>query len=99
MEEFEMLINYIWEELDDADKYARKAVHYKEINSGLSEMFLQLSKEEINHMERLRDHAVKCLEKYSNIEEVKEEQTIWKWEHRRIADCAIEIKRIQNMAK
>lgn len=101
MKEIKMLVEYMWEELNDAEKYAKKAMHYKTENRSLSEMFLQNSKEEMTHMERLHDHAVKCIAKYKEEHGPAPEamQFVWDWEHEKLIDRASKIKHMQEMAR
>lgn len=102
MKEIKMLVEYIEEELHDSEKYAKQAVHYKEENRAMSEMFLQLSKEEMSHMERLHDHAVKCIAKAKEMhdgEAPKAMQVVWDWEHKKMIDTAARIKTMWDMAR
>ena len=96
-----MLVEYIDEELHDSEKYAKKAIHYKDENRSLSDMFLQLSKEEMTHMEKLHDHAVKCIAKAKEAhgEAPAAMQAVWDWEHKKMIDHAARIKLMWDMAR
>lgn len=101
METLKMLIEYIWDELDDAMKYAKKALHFKHENKALSDMFMQNSKEEMMHFERLHDQAVKCLNSHRDDHGHVPEKihVVWEWERDKFINRAADVKRIQDMAK
>ena len=52
---FKELADYIMEELADAQKYIKKALCLKDAHPQLADMFVQLSAEELSHMNR--EHA------------------------------------------
>ena len=49
MKEIKMLAEMIRSELDDAARYAKLAVQYKDTNRRLAEMFYDLSRQELEH--------------------------------------------------
>ena len=102
MKEIKMLVEYIEEELHDSEKYAKQSLHYKDENRSLSELFLQLSKEEMTHMERLHDQAAKCIAKAKEQrhgEAPEAMQAVWDWEHKKMIDHAARIKVMWDMIR
>lgn len=58
------LSKMIDEEIQDAEKYAKCAVKYKDEFPVLAKTFYDLSTDELRHMEMLHDEVVKFIEKY-----------------------------------
>lgn len=61
MKIIQKLSEFIDEEIDDAKKYAENASIYKDSNPDLSEMFHELSEEELGHVGKLHNHVVKAI--------------------------------------
>ena len=57
------LSEYIDDELGDAKKYVKKALHLKEKMPQLAQIFFQLSMEEMEHMNRLHTEAERLIAK------------------------------------
>ena len=64
MKEIKELEDHIGEELHDAKKYIKCALHYKEENKELADLYATLSQEEMGHMEKLHKMAVSMIEEY-----------------------------------
>lgn len=58
------LADKIEEELEDAQSYAELAQNWKEDEPETADLFLELSKEEMGHMEKLHNEAVRLIEEY-----------------------------------
>ncbi len=58
------LSKMIEEEIQDAEKYAKCAVKYKQEYPVLAKTFYDLSTDELRHMNMLHDEVVKFIEKY-----------------------------------
>lgn len=68
MERLKLLFSLIDDELADSMKYGEKAMHYKDIDTAMAELFYSLSLEEMKHKNMLHNQLVKemheCIEKY-----------------------------------
>ena len=54
----------IEEEIEDATKYAQKAVEYKSLYPETAELYFKLSGEEQNHMNALHKEVVRLIDNY-----------------------------------
>lgn len=59
MKDFKDLKDDIFDEINDAEKYIRKAIASKEENPERAELYCRLSGEELGHMEALHGELVK----------------------------------------
>lgn len=93
------LASYIDEEIGDAQKYVKKAIHLKEEMPQLAQVFYQLSVEEMDHMTRLHNEVTKLINKYKEDgEEIPEGMEMaYKLLHERAIDWAKEVKVMQVM--
>lgn len=64
MKIIEKLSNMISDEIEDAEKYAKCAVKYKDENPVLAKTFYDLSTDELRHMNMLHQQVVKIIEEY-----------------------------------
>ena len=53
-----------WDEIADSEKYARKALEYKDTNRKLADVFYTLSQEEYKHMGMLHAEVAKIVDEY-----------------------------------
>lgn len=98
MREIKELVEFMTEELDASEKYVMAALKHKDEMRNLHELYMTLSKEEMNHMERLHSQAIKCIErKKENGEQPAAMLSIWEWEHERLMKRAAKIKHMQDM--
>jgi hypothetical protein len=101
MKAIRCLVEQMNEELDDARKYVHGALRYKGSNKSLSEVYLTLGKEELNHFVRLHDQASQI------IEEARQEgkqppasmMELYNYEHDKAMDNYAEIKVLIDSAK
>ena len=64
MKIIEKLSDMIEEEIEDAGKYAKCAINYKEEDPALAEMFYKLANGEMEHMKMLHEQVVKKISDY-----------------------------------
>ena len=95
------LSDYIEEELNDADKYARCALNYKEENPNLATVFNRLSLEEMNHMNLLHEQVVALIIEYKKAhgDPPEKMQGIYDYLHKKHMERANEIKILQGLLK
>lgn len=58
------LSDFIEEELDGAECYAKKAIKFKTERPEMAKMFYMMSTEEMNHVKYLHDAVVKIIDEY-----------------------------------
>ena len=85
MREIKCLSGMIEDEIKDADKYARKALEYKDSNRRMSETFYTLANEELKHMSMLHAEVVRLIDDYrrSNGDPPPEMQAVYDILHAR----------------
>ena len=101
MKIIEKLSEMIEEELDDAEKYIRCAMNWKEERPVLAQTFARLSNEEMTHMNMLHDQVVAIITEYrkEHGEPPEKMLAIYDYLHRRHIDRANEIRIMQALFK
>ena len=101
MKAIKELVENINEELEDAEKYAKLAMHYKSEDSRLADTYSRLSSEELGHSEQLHAHAVRIIEAYRAAGNVAPPamMAVWDWEHKKSVEHKMEIKALMEMYK
>lgn len=64
MKLIEKLSEMIEEEIEDAEKYAKCALKYKDTDSALAKTFYDLSTDEMRHMNLLHDEVARIITQY-----------------------------------
>ena len=64
MEVIKKLSKMIHEEIEDAEKYTKCAIKYRESFPEVSQVFFNLGNEELNHMEKLHTAVTRVIAEY-----------------------------------
>lgn len=101
MKDIKCLAEFMEEELEDAEKYAKKAIHYKDTDRAMAVMYAGLAEDEIRHADTLHTHAVRLINEYRESGKTAPESmmTIWEWEHGKIIDHKARVKTMLDMYK
>ena len=101
MKIIEKLSEMIDEEINDAMKYAKCALAYKDENAMLADMFIRLSEEEMKHMMILHNQVVTIIEDYKRKDGEPPEvmKAVYDILHKRHIDKAAEAKAAISMYK
>ena len=101
MKKIKELNDNIFDELHDAEKYAKLAMEYKESDSALSKAYLQLSKEECVHANILHGEVQRVIKQYraENGEPPEPMMAIYNWEHGKAIDKTSRVRALQNMVE
>ena len=101
MEIIKKLSNMIAGELEDAEKYAKCALKWKDERPSLSRLFFSLSQEEMDHMTRLHEAVAGIIKEYrdENGEPPASMQAVYDYLHEQQIEEAAEVKNLQDMYK
>ena len=91
----------ISEEIDDAEKYAKCALKYKDERPSLSRLFYSLSQEEMDHMNRLHGAVAEIIGEYRDEhgEPPASMQAVYDYLHEKQIEEAAEVRNYLDMYK
>ena len=101
MKIIQKLSDMISEEIDDAGKYIKCALKYKDENRGLADTFNNLSNEEMRHMQILHGEVAKLIDRYrqEHGDPPDDMLAVYDYLHGKQIDKASEVKAMQIMYK
>jgi ferritin len=101
MEVIKCLSELIDEEIDDAAKYIDLAMKWKQTEPDTSDLFYELSLEEMNHMTRLHQEVTEIIEEYrkEHGDPPKEMMWVYNYLHERHIVNASRVKSKQELYK
>lgn len=89
------------EEIEDAEKYARCALKHMEERPKLADLFYNLSREELEHMQRLHNMVTEIIAEYrrDHGEPPEAMMAVYNYLHEKQIDQVKEVKTLQEMYK
>mgnify|MGYP004717518925 FL=1 len=99
MKLIEKLSAMVDEEIEDAKKYAKCALKYKDERPALAKTFFDLSGEEMRHMSMLHAEVEAVIQKYrqEHGEPPEKMQAIYDYLHEKQIERAADVRRLQDM--
>ena len=99
MKIIECLSEFIHEEIDDAEKYAKKALEVRETYPDVAELMITLSNEEMKHMQMIHNQVVKMIDGYRKTvgEPPTNMMAVYDYLHKKAIAEAKEVKLLQQM--
>lgn len=95
------LSEYIEEELEGAEDYAKCALKYKDEDMMMAKMFFDMSVDELRHVNMIHEHVVRLINEYRAKGEVIPEamQSVYDYLHEKHIEEANKIKMYQAQYK
>lgn len=92
------IAEYIEEELEGAENYAKAALLHKDDNPQLAKVFYDISVQEMHHVDMLHDEVVKIIDKHRREkgDPPSVMLAVWEYAHERHIEEAKEIKLLQS---
>ena len=101
MKEIKELFNKIAEEIEGAECYAKQALRYHDIDRERANTYLDMSKQELNHVDRLHEMVKKVIRQYkeSGQEIPKGMEEIYDWQHDSMISWVAKVRNLYEMFK
>lgn len=94
MKEIKMLVEFIEEELEDAEKYAKLARKYEDKEKVLSDTLMELSRQELKHSEMLHGVVVSFITRAraEHVEPPASMMAVYEFMHERAIEKAAKVR-------
>ena len=99
MKEIKELFEKITEEIEGAEEYAKEALRHKDMDHDRAEVYMEMSKQELKHVDNLHTMVVKLIKDYKarGGEIPKGMEDIYDWEHESMISWVAKVKMLQDM--
>ena len=99
MKEIKDIVKELRDELSGAKHYAERAVMLKDVDSSAANMYADMARAELGHVDKLHSFAVKLInaQKAKGVEAPEAMQAVWDWEHELMMDKTARIHTLLNM--
>lgn len=93
------IVGHITDEMEDAKTYAKEAAEWADDCKELADLMASLSREEMEHQEKLHAVAVKVIQKFRSEHGEPDEATmaVYNYEHKKHVAKALEVKNAQSL--
>ena len=101
MKQIKELVEFISEELESAEEYAKLAIKHKSDNSSLAKTFYDISMDEMRHVDLFHAEVVKLIEEHRRThgEPPASMLAVYDYLHEKHIEEAKEVKMYQNQYK
>ena len=101
MEIIKCLAENIGEELEDAEKYAKEALHQMGTDRELCRTYEELSRQELSHSDKLHAQAVRLInaQKSAGGTAPAYMESVWRWELEKMIEKTAHVHRLLDMLK
>lgn len=101
MKEIKNLFEKISDEVEGAEEYAKEAMRWHNVDPEKGAVYLEMSKQELGHIDRLHAMIVKEIKKFkdSGGEVPKGMDEIYEWQHEKMIENVTGIKNLQSLYK